>query len=323
MRRTFSRVLAFLAFPFIASQVFAACSDGAASTSTTATSTTAATSTTTGGTGGMGGAGGQGGMGGTAPDPSAFCKTKDLPVRAFAEGPYGTHRGELAADFTVEHLDGSSWSLKEQFSGCESYVFIPDRLPISELEPASIWTVEKDLAALVKASPKNVHYFFVSRMTTDAAAETSLKDMQGRVDALLAKLAPAEVEHWKPRLHVVAKRSANLDGWLEDVLGSHGRIGFAIDRLQRMRGVGNLADVKRYSAALNAEMKWPWKSNLAYAAHDPAYFNAEALLQDKLDADGATVVKLWDGETLRNSPTQRPCSPPPPRWPDSTPSRSR
>ncbi|MEO7331022.1 MAG: peptide-N-glycosidase F-related protein [Minicystis sp.] len=303
MRRTPSRLLALFALPLLAAPLFAACSEGAApttssGTTTTTGGTTTTTAATTTGTGGSGGTGGQGGAGGTAPDVSALCKAQMLPIRSFAEGPYGTHLGELADDFTVDLLDGTSFHLKEQFSGCESYVFIPDRLAISELEPASVWSVDKDLLGLIKASPRNVHYFFVSRMTTDATADESLKAMQARVDAVFSKLAAADAEHWKGHLHVVTKRAANLGNWITGVLGSHGKLGFSLDRGQRIRGAGNLADVKRFSADLNAQMKWPWKANLAYAANDPKYFNAQSLLQDKMDAESATVVKLWDGEIL-------------------------
>ncbi len=300
MRRTPSRLLSLLVLPLLAGPVFAACSDGAQPTTSSGTTTTVASTgtTTTTGSGGGGGTGGSGGAGGTAPDPSALCKAQGLPIRAFVEGPYGTHRGELAEDFTVDLLDGTSFQLKSQFSGCESYVFIPDRLPISDLDTASVWTVDKDLLALVKASPKNVHYFFVSRMTTSATADESLTAMQGRVDALLPKLPAADAEHWKAHLHVVTKRAANLGNWLSGVLNTHGKLGFSIDRLQRIRGAGSLADVKRFSAELNAQMKWPWKANLAYAANDPKYFNAQSILQDRIDAEAATVVKLWDGEIL-------------------------
>ncbi|MFO0759392.1 MAG: peptide-N-glycosidase F-related protein [Byssovorax sp.] len=303
MPRLASRIVALLALPLGVAPLFAACSDAASPTgsaSSAASGTTTATTTATsgtGGSGGSGGAGGQGGTGGMAPDPSALCKDQGLPIRPFAEGPYGTHRGELADDFTLDLYDGTSFHLKDQWSGCESYVFIPDRLPVSELDPTSVWAADKDLNALVKASPKNVHYFFVSRLTTDAMAEDSLKAQQGRVDLVVSKLG-ADADHWKARLHVVKKRAQTLGGWVQKVFDTHGKIGFSIDRLQRVRGAGHLADVKRFSSALNSAMKWPWKSNLAYAAHDPAYFNAQSLLQDRIDAEGATIVKLWDGETL-------------------------
>jgi hypothetical protein len=281
-----------LPLPFLAAQLFTACSSGNGGAPTTASASS--------GTGGSPGAGGSGtgGSGGAAPDPSAVCTEQSLPARPFAAGPYGTHRGEVADDFTLDLLDGSSWHLKEQLSGCESYVFIPDTLPVSDLDSTSVWESDKDLANLVKQPPKNVHYFFVSRLAADADAQKSLMDMQARVDAMLATLKSTDADHWKSRLHVVAKKAADLTGWVGTVFGSHGKIGFSIDRLQRIRGAGYLADVTRFDSALNNAMKWPYKSNLAYAAHDPAYFNAQADLQARLDAEGATVVELWKGETL-------------------------
>ena len=93
--------------------------------------------------------------------PAALCGELGLPVRAFAPGPYGVHRGELADDFSLDLRDGTTWNLRAQWSGCESYVFVPDTIPISSADPSSIWT--RDVDQLIAASPRNVHYFFVSR----------------------------------------------------------------------------------------------------------------------------------------------------------------
>ena len=32
--------------------------------------------------------------------------------------------GDVAGDFTVQQLDGSSWTFSEKWTGCESYVFL-------------------------------------------------------------------------------------------------------------------------------------------------------------------------------------------------------
>jgi hypothetical protein len=226
------------------------------------------------------------------------CDALGLPVRAWSAGPYGTHRGELADDFELPEHDGTTWSLRDHWSGCESYVFLPDTLRVSDADPTSLWESAADLAKLVATSPKNVHWFFVSRAATDAKADASLGAMQGRVDALLGKLAAADAAHWKERLHVVGKRAGALGGWVQGVLAGHGAGGFAVDRLQRVRGVGNLADVARFDQALQDGGKWPWKANLAFAAYEARHFDQLAKRQAHLDADGATVVPLWDGEVL-------------------------
>lgn len=244
------------------------------------------------------GSGGGGGEGGMKPDPSAACAAMGLPVRAWTDGPYGTHRGEIADGFTLELLDGTTFDLKEQYSGCDTYVFMPDKIPISDADSTSVWEKQNDVEQLLEDSPKNVHYFFITRQTADDLASAATTGMQARIDTILAGLAPEDAEHWKSRLHVAKAEANDLDNWIGDVLGSHGRIGFGIDREQKIRGVGYLSDVKRYSSALEQAGSWPWKSNIAYLAHEPQYWNAQFDMTERLANDGATVVDLWTGETL-------------------------
>jgi hypothetical protein len=210
------------------------------------------------------------------------------------------HRGDVAGDFTLELLNEPRFNFASAFTGCESYVFIPDTLVVSELDDTSIWE-KNDLDDLIEASPENVHYFFVSRKTDAAEAEAALTGMRARIDAVLAgtMITPEQATHWKDRLHVVAKPASALEGWLQPILRTGiGRGGLAIDRAQRLRGIGYLADVNRYKAALANAMKWPWESNLAYAANEVRLYEFEATRQAELDADGATVVDLYTGEVI-------------------------
>ncbi len=292
---------------------YVACSstDDAASKASAATTGATGTTTTATGSGGAGGSGGgPGGSGGVtaedagapdaAPDAAAIdttiCDAMGLAPRPFAAGPYGPHRGDLADDFTIDLADGSTYAFQQGFTGCELHVFVPDTLVVSDQDATSIW--EADLDKLLKASPKNVHYVFISRQKTDAAAKKSTDAMVARVDALLAKLAKGDADHWRARVHVAAPRAGALGNWVGDVISGSGRIGFVIDRDQRVRGMGMLADVKRYDQALADAKAWPWKSNLAYAANEAVYWNAQADQQAKLDADGATIVPVFEGETL-------------------------
>lgn len=221
-----------------------------------------------------------------------FCSEGGWSVRSFQAGPYGTHRHDVADDFTVALADGSTWNLKENFVGCESYVFVPDTIAVSDENKTTIWA--KDLDNLIKKSPRNVHWFFVSRQGGKAATD-AIAAMQARVMDLLNNLSEADANHWHTHLHVLAEPASALKAWPGDVLQTgHGQIGFAIDRFQRVRGFGMLADVSRS----NTSKKWPWDSNLAYAAHEPIQYNAEVLRQEKLDAEDALVVPLWKGEVI-------------------------
>lgn len=236
----------------------------------------------------------------TPPDtaPADICAMLALDKRPFDGGKGGTLRHELAADFTVTHVDGTTWSLAKDWSGCESYLFIPDTLKKSAKDAASIW--ERDLDKLVATSPLGVHYFFFSRTAPDAAAEASTTKMAEKVTALLATLPEDKAAHWAKHLHVIKGRPSKFGNWLDTVGGTGiGSQGFAIDRFQRIRGVGSFADVARYKTALADAGVWPWETNLAYAAHEARLFDFEAVREKKLAADKATVVDVYTGETLQ------------------------
>jgi hypothetical protein len=264
---------------------------GSGGSSATVTATASSSAATTG----AGGEVDDAGVDAPPPPPSA-CAALMLPEVAFSEGPYGTHRRDVADDFTLDLLGEDAWHFKERWSGCESYVFIPDVLAVSGLDKTSLWT--QGVAKLIALSPANVHYFFVSGFSTDAKAKASTDAMRAQIDADLAKLTPEKAEPWKSRLHVVARRAGALDGWIKTVLTTHGQPGFTIDRAQRIRGIGNFADVKQFNQALNDAGQWPWKANLAYASYEARFFNWEATKEAALAAEKATIIPFWTGETL-------------------------
>ncbi|MCE9578816.1 MAG: hypothetical protein K8W52_37170 [Deltaproteobacteria bacterium] len=228
--------------------------------------------------------------------PVAVCTQLGLPAAPWLEGETGPRRGDLAGDFTAPLVGGGSLGLKAAWSGCEVWVFAPDAIPISGADATSTWT--QDLPALLAASPKNAHYVFVPVGNDDAAAHTSAAAMQTRVDAALAALPAADADHWRTRVHVVDARAGALVNWVTLTLSAGGRTGFVIDRDQRIRGVGSLADVARFDQALNDAGQWPFKNNLAYLANEVRYANARALDEAALAAEGGTVVTLWDHELV-------------------------
>jgi len=224
-----------------------------------------------------------------------FCANEKLPVRPFSDDKGGTLRHELAADFTVNLVGGETFHFKEKWTGCESYVFVPE-LSKSSIDTASIW--EKDLDNLIKISPRNVRYFFVTRRGTDAAADATTAAMNDRIQALLATLPEDQAAHWRERLLVVQGRIGKYGNWLDTTLGGIGLQGFAIDRAQKIRGIGSFADVTRYKTALKDAGAWPWEANLAYASYEGRMFNFEATRDERLAAQKATVVEFYKGEVL-------------------------
>lgn len=221
------------------------------------------------------------------------------PIRPWQTAPQGAYRrGDVAGDFSLDLLDGTTFTLSEAYSGCDNYAFVVDTIPVSDQDTTSIWGKTKDIVALLKKSPPNVHWFFVSRMPSDKQAEASLSAMQERLAEAVGQLSPEQNEYWWPRLHVVAKRANALDGWVGKVFKTHGLIGFGIDRSQHIRGFGMLADVTRFKSALQAAQKWPWEANVAYAAHEPLWWNTLAKQEIRRSSGGGKRIDLWQGEVI-------------------------
>ena len=228
-----------------------------------------------------------------APEPDP-CGELGLPTRAFqTEGEFGSVRWTLAADFTIEEMsDRSEWTLSENWTGCDSYAFLPDRgTPFlrSPLDPTSLW--EDGVLDLLDRSPRNAHYFFYSAASSNTDADPILEAMVERIEEDLDQLDDEDAAWWRPRLHVVRGRIGARDDWVEAVTKT-GRPGFTIDRFQRIREIGSLADVERFSSALQAAEQWPWENNMAYVANELRYYDYEARRQEYLDAQDATVVSV-------------------------------
>ncbi|MEE2749798.1 MAG: hypothetical protein VX519_00075, partial [Myxococcota bacterium] len=83
-----------------------------------------------------------------------FCEVQGLTSVDFAEGPYGSDYGDLAADFELNTLDGT-WSFSENWTGCDTYIFLmhADGYDL----PDQIWN--SPVKKFLDASPMNVHYF--------------------------------------------------------------------------------------------------------------------------------------------------------------------
>ncbi len=82
----------------------------------------------------------------------------------------------------------------------------------------AIWTASP--AALIAASPPDVHYVFMSYADTPAAVAADIDGMRSRVDAAIAALpGAADRQHWTDHVHYVTANPLTLGGaaaaWLE------------------------------------------------------------------------------------------------------------
>ncbi|MCB9548946.1 MAG: hypothetical protein H6706_24340 [Myxococcales bacterium] len=230
------------------------------------------------------------------PRPPDVCDELALPRHAFAEGT-GVQFGDIAGDFTVQTLDGP-WSFREQFTGCESYVFLI-YFPDLRQNPQGAW-IGNDLwntsvEALVQKTPANTHFFFVSYEDDADARERRMRAMEGR----LARAAP---DGLADRFHLVTDRLTDIDGsvgafirgYLDYMfdptslvdLGDRGRaqpplpFTFAIDRLQRWDEGGSLSEV------VGRPMIWDM------ASYFGAFYNHIARVHDQVVAEDATTTTI-------------------------------
>lgn len=232
----------------------------------------------------------------TGTDWAAWCEEQGFGPHVPWDdaGPYGDERRDLADDVTLTLLDGTTWSLQEQWTGCESHLFIPDSLLRSGSGDIPLW--KRDVDTLVAGSPRNAHYYFVSTTRDVDVAAENIGFAQDRVAAVLEDLPEEDAAWWAAHLHVVDGRAQDVGGWFEKTLvRGIGILGLGVDRAQRLRGVGSLADNTRYDSSLG---DWPYEDNLGFIAHEARYYNMEAERQARLDAEDVTEIPLWTGEVI-------------------------
>jgi Peptide-N-glycosidase F, C terminal len=236
------------------------------------------------------------------PEPSA-CEQLGWTERPFEwAAAFGPRRRDVAYDFTLATVLGD-FAFAERYLGCETYLFVPDSLQVSPLDPTPLLDSAEDLAELIAKSPPNAHYFFVTVAEDPTEVAAFAEAMAIRVDQVLAPFAEADRAWWRDHLHVVTQSGKGLGSWVGDALTFWGP-GFAIDRFQRVRGFGNLADVTRFDNALNSAGQWPWRANLSYVAHEALYYNYESDRQDMLDAVDWQSVWLFYEEDVAGTGKQ-------------------
>jgi Peptide-N-glycosidase F, C terminal len=227
----------------------------------------------------------------TPPEYNFSCEDLGLPVREFIDAAHDNSLYATAADFTVPTMKGD-WNFQENFTGCETYLFIQDRPNQNQGWPVGVF--ERDVAGFLNALPANVQVFFVSTHTSEGDRLADLQLVIDQVDAFTEILPPEEAAQWYYRLHFVTERTRDLEGWLGEIFTSP-RWGAGIDRFQRVRYIGSYADYTRYDAARS----W-FAPNLKMASNEPIYYNFEAEREAEMVAAGATEIEIFAGEVIED-----------------------
>lgn len=246
--------------------------------------------------GGLSGDGGLPEDGGIAADggpaTAALCRELNLPRRDFIDVQADDSLYARAANFTVPTLKGG-WNLKENWSGCESYLFIQDAPRQTAGWPIPLW--DRDVSALFMYLPRNVHLFFVSTSSNSTTRQAALAGLKSQVDQVMNGLGQARREEWQMRIHYITEAASALPGWLGAVMRNPGW-GVGIDRLQRIRYIGSYADYRRYDSG----RQW-FAPNLSMVANEAIHYNFEGERDGRLKAQNATVVPLFTGGVITGS----------------------
>jgi len=265
---------------------------------------------------------------GVPPPPPDICDDMELTRRDF-QTQTGIMFGDVAGDFTVTEIDGSTWSFREEFTGCESYVFV-SYFPPDIDEPIGLGrtTTGGSIFAspvddVVENTPLNSHFFFISDETNAETRRRRMDLVQGRLEAAIAARPDAEQEAQWRRFHLVTDQASQIEGsvgaFLQDYLawrhtpasfvnlGDRGSAPspapyfFGIDRFQRWDAGGSPAQFVGGSAHLRMASYLPLfyehKSDVADEAQAPA---TERVLLDEPVTERIFVetVELPDAETM-------------------------
>lgn len=194
-------------------------------------------------------------------------------VVPFSEGPYDVRVKGIAADFTVDTLDGP-WSLRDHWTGDEHYLFVV-------YNPADKYATDLwggDWVSLLRTAESNVHLFLVS------ARPSAADDVEAKRDAIYSKLKGIDVDTWKGRLHFVATAAEEISDDVSAFRRLAGGAAFAIDARQRWRQVGYLGNVGSGTIALQ------------FLAKEAQGFDYEARIETERDSLGAREVPVFSGE---------------------------
>jgi hypothetical protein len=234
-----------------------------------------------------------------APD---VCDELGLPRVPFRPGT-GTRLGDVAGDFTVQELDGSTFTLSEDWSGCESYVFLvhfPGRTDA---------LFEGVLDRLFLEAPRNVRYFVISDAEDEASRLAFAERLSMSLDEGLAfhALSAEDQAFWKERFHFVTDRLATVEGsvsaHVNDYIAWAATPEAVVDLAERGLARPPLPVV----FGIDRAQAWDTGTNLAPAVGmDPQlgmaaflghFYDYRAALEARLASETATVVSLIDETT--------------------------
>lgn len=235
--------------------------------------------------------------------PPNRCDDWGLPKRSFEELQVGLQFGDRAGDFTVTTTTGATWNLKQEWVGCESYVFL---VYFSGANGNALFRSSLDPLVL---SPLPAHYFFASSEADRDGRLMRLGALGERLAAAIERRTrtPEEAAAQWRRFHLVADRAQEIPGSVGAMVTDY--LNFASS------SVVDLGDGRRAAApapvvfGIDREQRWDPGDNLAeyvggpvsfrMASFLPRYYGYRVDLADRLarETDAQVIPLLEESET--------------------------
>jgi hypothetical protein len=234
-----------------------------------------------------------------APD---VCDELGLPRTPLRPGT-GTRLGEIAGDFTIHEIDGSTFTLSEQWSGCESYVFL------AHFPGRTDDLFEGVLDRLFVEGARNVRYFVLS----DSEFEEDRRAFGERLATSLDEgfgfhgLSEEDRAFWRERFHFALDRLTEVEGsvsaHVNDYLAWAATPAAAVDLAERgvarppLPVVFGIDRAQAWDVGTNLSPAVGVEPQLGMAAFLGHFYQYRAALDARLEAESATVVSLIDERT--------------------------
>lgn len=196
-------------------------------------------------------------------------------LRPFQPDGDGEDHGELAGDLTLDTTAGP-WTLSDAWNGCDSVLFLG--VPSSSSSYLST-LLDADPLDLLEEGPQDARYVFFA--DGDEAHHAALETL---LDDALSRLDEEALAWWSDRVRLGTGMSSEAGGWVGEILDRYRYPVVAVDREQRIREVGYLAD------PLDGWETTDW----SYLGEEANLHAFEAAREDALASHGDTVVRVWD-----------------------------
>jgi hypothetical protein len=240
-----------------------------------------------------------GDTGDTAPAPVDTCVLRGLTEREWdATGTDGDF-DSVAPDFTLNQLDGTTWTYSAAFTGCDSVVSVT-------YDPAVDYpnmTTTGDVRRWLEATPMDVDYLLWIDAFKASDREAGLTTLKDTIDTAIGKLDDPDAQaFWTTHIHYVTDAPNNPDGaeWIATLNRTYGGsslpMNWGIDRFQVVRELGYLSD---------PVTGWE-ETPPEFLAYEVGHFDYQSDLQDRLDAEAATVLSPFVDTAERGASVEFP-----------------